>query len=293
MAVEERDTYTGHMTTGHVWNGIKELNTRVPRIVYLFLALTVSAALVCWLLMPAWPLGTTYTKGLLGINQRKALTNDLRHAAAIRDPWMHRIEAEDFAAIQADPNLMQNVRDTGPRLFGDNCAACHGIHGQGGKGFPSLTGPSWLWGGDPETIAETIRVGINSGHKDSRSSQMPAFGHEHMLERKDIITVVAFVRSLSNPGLVTKENAAVIDAGKQVFGANCAACHGEDAKGLHMGAPNLVEHTWIYGGDGDSVFNTVWNGRQGQMPTWEARLSPAERKILALYVADVLRARPQ
>lgn len=293
MAVEERDPYTGHMTTGHVWNGIKELNTRVPRAVYFFLALTVSASLVCWLLMPAWPLGATYTKGLLGIDQRTALSNDLARAAAIRDAGMHRIETESFAAIQADPNLMQDVRETGHGLFGDNCAACHGVNGQGGEGFPSLIGPSWLWGGDPDAIAETIRVGINSSHKDSRSSQMPDFGREHMLERKDIVNVVEFVRSLSNPGLATKETAAAIAAGKQVFGANCAACHGEDARGLNMGAPNLVEHAWIHGGDEVSVFNTVWNGRQGQMPSWEVRLSPAERKILALYVADVLRSRPQ
>jgi cytochrome c oxidase cbb3-type subunit 3 len=287
MAVEERDPYSGYMTTGHVWNGIKELNTRVPRAVYFFLALTAAFSVIYWILMPAWPLGRTYTKGLLGIDQRTTLARDLQQAAAERGPWMHRIETENFTAILADPNLMRNVRETGPRLFGDNCAACHGINAQGGKGFPNLTGPSSLWGGDPEAMAETIRVGINSPHKDSRASQMAAFGRDHMLERKDIINVVAYVRSLTDPSLVTKENAAAIAGGKQVFAANCAPCHGEDAKGVGVGAPDLTDKFWTYGGDQQSVFDTVWNGRQGQMPTWEARLTPAETKILALYLVDL------
>jgi cytochrome c oxidase cbb3-type subunit 3 len=292
MSVEERDPYTGHMTTGHVWNGIKELNTRVPRPVYFFLALTFSVAVVYWILMPAWPLGATYTKGLLGVDQRTTVARDLQQAAAVREPWRQKIETESFQAILADPVLMRDVRETGHRLFGDNCAACHGVQAYGGKGFPSLTGPSWLWGGDPDSMAETIRVGINSSHKDSRVSQMPAFGRDRMLERKDILNVVSFVRSLSNPGLTTKDNAAAIEAGSAVFAANCAPCHGEDAKGLQSGAPNLVDHVWIYGGGETSVFETVWNGRQGQMPTWESRLSPLERKILVLYLVD-LRSRPR
>jgi cytochrome c oxidase cbb3-type subunit 3 len=287
MAVEERDPHTGYMTTGHEWNGIKELNTRVPRAVYFFLALTATFAVIYWLLMPAWPIGTTYTKGLLGVDQRKTVVQDLREAAAERGSWMRRIEAESFNEILADPDLMRDVRETGHRLLGDNCAACHGVNGRGGKSFPKLTGPSWLWGGDPETIAETIRVGINSTNKDTRVSQMPAFGRDHILERKDIINVVAYVRSLSDPTLVTQANAPEIAPGKEIFAANCTACHGEDAKGIHTGAPDLTDRFRIYGGDEQSVFETVWNGRQGQMPTWEERLTPVERKILALYLVDL------
>jgi cytochrome c oxidase cbb3-type subunit 3 len=287
MAVEERDPYTGHMTTGHEWNGIKELNTRVPRAVYFFLAVTATFSVIYWLLMPAWPLGWSYTKGLLGIDQREAVTEALQQAAAARAPWTKRIETQSFAEIEADPDLMRDVRETGHRLFGDNCAACHGVNAQGRKGFPNLTGPSWLWGGDPETIAETVRVGINSANKDTRVSQMPAFGRDHILERKDIMNVVAYVRSLSDSTLVTKANTPEIAAGREVFVANCAACHGEDAKGIHTGAPDLTDRFWIYGGDEQSVFNSVWNGHQGQMPTWEKRLSPVERKILALYLVDL------
>jgi cytochrome c oxidase cbb3-type subunit 3 len=221
MAVEERDPHTGYMTTGHEWNGIKELNTPVPRPVYFFLIATALFSVVYWVLMPAWPLGVTYTKGLLGIDQRTTLSESLAQAALERSAWSKRIEAESFKQIQADPRLMENVRQTGRTLFGDNCAPCHGSNAQGGKGFPNLTTASWLWGGDPETIAETIRVGINSTHPQSRSAQMMAFGRDGLLKKGELDDVVAYVRSLSDPAVAKDVPAAKIEAGKAVFAANC------------------------------------------------------------------------
>ena len=108
MAVDERDPHTGYMTTGHEWNGIKELNTPVPRPVYFFLIVTALFAVVYWVLMPAWPLGVTYTKGLLGIDQRTTVTESLKQAALERGVWTKRIEAESFKDIQADPRLMEH-----------------------------------------------------------------------------------------------------------------------------------------------------------------------------------------
>ena len=143
MAVEERDQHTGYLTTGHEWNGIKELNTPVPRAVLFFLAVTFLFAVGYWLLMPAWPVGVTYTKGLLGIDQRRTVAEALEQAAAERAAWAQRLESEDFAAIQADPQLIGIVRQTGHSLFGDNCAACHGVGGKGGPGYPSLANASW------------------------------------------------------------------------------------------------------------------------------------------------------
>jgi cytochrome c oxidase cbb3-type subunit 3 len=248
---------------------------------------------VYWVLMPAWPLGWTYTKGLLGIDQRTTVTKTLKAAASQRASWTDRIASEDFAQIQSDSGLMQHVRDTAHRLFGDNCAACHGADAHGRPDFPNLLRASMLWGTDPAAIAETIRVGINSASKDSRISQMPAFGRDNLLPRKDIQNVVAYVHSLSNPGAATSAEAADISAGKEVFAANCTPCHGDDAKGKpEVGAPDLTDRYKMYGGDRQSVFNTVWNGRQGHMPTWEDRLSPVDRKILALYITD-LRSRKQ
>ena len=242
MAVEERDPHTGYMTTGHEWNGIKELNTPVPRPVYFFLIATALFSVVYWVLMPAWPLGVTYTKGLLGIDQRTTVSESLAQAALERSAWSKRIEAESFKQIQADPRLMENVRQTGRTLFGDNCAPCHGSNAQGGKGFPNLTTASWLWGGDPESIAETIRVGINSAHPQSRTSQMMAFGRDGMLKKGEVDDVVAYVRSLSDPAVAKDVPAAKIEAGKAVFAANCVTCHGDNAKGkADLGAPDLTD----------------------------------------------------
>lgn len=287
MAIGERDPHTGHMTTGHEWNGIEELNTPVPKVVFFFLIATALFAVVYWLLMPAWPIGLSYTKGLLGIDQRKTVAESLQEAAQDRAVWTQRLAAADYSAVRADEKLMQIVRQTGHRLFGDNCAVCHGSNGMGGKGYPNLAQTSWLWGGDAETIAETLRVGINANHPDTRISQMMAFGRDQLLQRPDILDLAAYVQSLSAPKDATAD-AAALRAGKTVFDANCAVCHGEDAKGKRdVGAPDLTDQFSIYGGDLPSIYSTIYGGRQGQMPSWEARLSPLERKILTLYVLDL------
>jgi cytochrome c oxidase cbb3-type subunit 3 len=289
MAVEhepDRDGFSGYLTTGHEWGSIKELNTPVPRVVYFFLTVAVLFSIGYWVLMPAWPLGTTYTRGLLGIDQRNIVAASLKEAAMDRDVWTRKIASEDYAAIRADPTLMAVVRETGHTLFGDNCAACHGIKATGGPGFPNLTTSSWLWGGKPEDIFNTIRVGINSAHTDTHTSQMPAFGHDQMLPQGDVLKVASYVYSLSNPG--SKEiDPRNVEAGQKLFAANCVSCHGENAKGNpEFGAPDLTDKFWIYGGSFETVYSTIWGGRQGHMPTWEGRLSELDRKILTLYLLD-------
>jgi len=188
MAIE-RDPVTGRLTTGHEWNGIKELDTPVPRPVYFFLVVTTLFCIGYWLLMPAWPLGTTFTRGLLGADERAHVTAAVAEAARDRAGWTARFERADFAAIQADPRLMAIMRETGRTLFGDNCAMCHGRDGAGGPGFPSLRRGTPLWGAAPEEIAETLRVGINSTHPESRVAQMPAFGRDGILKRAEIEAV--------------------------------------------------------------------------------------------------------
>jgi cytochrome c oxidase cbb3-type subunit III len=295
MAVDhqpDRDGLTGYLTTGHEWNGIKELNTPVPRPVYFFLSLAFLFSVGYWVLMPAWPLGVTYTKGLLGVDQRNVLAATLKEAAGDRDSWASKIASRDYAAIRSDAHLMTIVRETGHALFGNNCAACHGTDAKGGPGFPNLTTSSWLWGGKPEDIFNTIRVGINSAHPDSHVSQMPAFGRDQMLPRPDILKVIAYVYSLSNPNAKDLDPKRV-EAGKAIFAANCVACHGDDAKGNpELGAPDLTDRFWIHGGDLETIDTTVWGGRQGHMPTWESRLSELDRKILTLYLLDKRTAAP-
>lgn len=285
---DERDPHSGYLTTGHEWNGIKELNRPVPKAIWLFLSLAFIFALSWWILMPAWPTGRSYTHGILGVDQRTAVAQNLAAAATQRAAWTDQIGKLSFDQIKADPQLMRYAAETGHTLFGDNCAACHGRTGQGGKGFPNLTDTAWLWGGALKDVAETIRVGINSSHDQSRSSQMPAFGHDQILDHSQINDVVAYVQSLSATGTSAISNPANVTAGAQIFADNCAACHGETGQGsTDMGAPNLTDNSWLYGGDADTLYTTIYYGRQGQMPSWEGRLSPLERKILTLYVAQL------
>jgi cytochrome c oxidase cbb3-type subunit 3 len=287
MAQERHDPATGRSTTGHEWNGIEELETPIPRVVLFFLAVTTLIAIGYWILMPAWPIGVTYTKGLLGIDQRIIVTKQVEEAAAARASWTDRIAETSLDEIAADPDLMQHVREAGRTLFIDNCAACHGTRGTGGPRFPNLAAKAWLWGGEPETILETIRVGINSTHAETRVSQMMAFGRDGTLEREQVRSVAAYVRSLSDLPM-SADHEALIEAGKEIFSANCAACHGEDATGsTDMGAPNLTDETWIYGSDAQTVFATIYSGRQGLMPNWEGRLSQVDMKLLALYVGTL------
>lgn len=289
----ERDKVSGQTTTGHEWNGIKELNTPVPRLLWAFL-ITATIFSVTWtVLMPSWPGINGYFRGLLGVDQRVAVTQSVTEAAAERESWTSRIDSEDFATIQADEELMTIVRETGAALFGDNCAACHGTNARGTPGFPNLVAAPTMWGDDPETVAETIRVGINGTSPETRYAQMLAFGRDHMLERADIDAVVSYVETLSQPELAAGMEADTLAYGAEVFAANCAGCHGEDARGMtDTGAPNLTDQYWTYGSDRASIRHSVYHGRAGTMPSWEGRLSPTHIKLLTLYVLD-LRANEQ
>ncbi|HTO29869.1 MAG TPA: cytochrome-c oxidase, cbb3-type subunit III [Pararhizobium sp.] len=288
MDIGERDPVTGQMTTGHEWNGIKELYTPIPRVVIFFLVVTTLFSICYWILMPAIPLGRTYTKGLLGLDQKTQVEQQLELASTERSVWTSKIESMDFAAIKADPALMTIVNEAGSTLFGDNCSVCHGTKGAGSKGFPNLTTGAWLWGGDPDTVFETVRVGINSTHPDTRVSQMLAFGRDGVLDRTQISDVVSYVRSLGGVETAEATSSESLARGKEVFADNCVACHGDDAKGkADVGAPNLTDAWWIYGSDRASIHATVVNGHQGQMPHWEDRLSITDRKMLTLYVLSL------
>ena len=278
----ERDHHSGYLTTGHTWNGIAELNAPVPRAVWWFFWVTHVVALLIVILLPAIPLWSTYSKGLLGRDQYRSVDAAVEAAIQTRSVWTAQIAMLPYTAIQADPGLMQIVRDTGATLFGTNCAACHGTQAMGGPGFPNLIDADWLWGYDPDTIAETLRVGINAAHPDSRIAQMPAFGHDELLNRAEVATLVPYVAGLSVPGTVPDPAAA------RLFADNCAACHGEDAKGRQdVGAPDLTDDVRLYGGDAAALHATLWDGRQGRMPAWETRLTETDRKILTLYVLDL------
>jgi cytochrome c oxidase cbb3-type subunit 3 len=293
MAEVERDKVSGRETTGHEWNGIKELDTPVPRGVLIFLIVTHVWAIAVWFLLPAWPLGTSYTKGLLGLGQHTSIERRIVAGHEERSAWSAKLASLPYDKILADGALMATVRRTGRQLFGDNCAACHGRDGKGGQNYPDLTDDDWLWGGGPEMIERTMRVGINTLHPDSRLGQMPAFGRDKMLDLEQVRSVASYVYSLSNAAYVTQQNRALIHAGQNVFATTCASCHGDDAKGNRdLGAPNLTDPYWIYGGTMESIISSVHGGRQGHMPTWDERLTAVEIKTLALYVHDLGTTQP-
>lgn len=284
MMKDERDPHTGHKTTGHEWNGIKELNTRIPYAVWFFLIVTHVFALVYWVLMPAFPMLTTYTKGLLGYDDKEQVKLAISRDADLHADMMKRISSSSYESLLADRELMNDVQKRGKALFVDNCSACHGRDARGQSGFPSLIDGDSLWDGTPQGLEETVRVGINSDHPDSRKSQMLAFGSDQILQRGDIDNVIDYVRSLAEVQ-DTKLNPESVAKGQKVYAANCAACHGENAKGdPKQGVPNLADTIWLYGGESKDIYTTVWHGRIGRMPSWEERLTPEQRKILVLYI---------
>lgn len=280
----EIDPVTGHDTTGHDWNGIKELNTPFPKLVIWALVLTFLYSVVAWILLPAWPIGRDYTRGLLGLDQGEQAVEGFRTLVAGREDWLSRFEGGEFDALQSDDTLLRVAMPAARRLFADNCAACHGTDGQGGPGFPVLSDGTWLWSGDPESIAETLRVGINSDHPDTRYAEMPAFD---WMEQDERVALATYVSELP-AGAADADSPAGI-----LFAENCSSCHGDAGEGgLEVGAPSLTDGSVIYGQDEKSVMETLLYGRQGVMPSWSGRLSDAEINLLALYVARLNQPEP-
>ncbi|PTW99260.1 cytochrome-c oxidase, cbb3-type subunit III [Pararhodobacter aggregans] len=273
------DPVTGYDTTGHDWGGITELNTAFPKVVIWALVLTFLYSVVAWILLPAWPTGRDYTRGLLGLDQSEEAIKGFNSLADRRQDWLSRFEGENFVALQSDATLMATAMPAAARLFADNCAACHGTNGQGGPGFPVLSDETWLWGGDTEEIATTIRHGINTEDPDTRYAEMPAFD---WMERSDRLALAEFVSEMRG-GVADFESAA-----GTLFSENCSSCHGETGTGgLEIGAPSFTDEAVIYGQDRETLMETLRRGRHGVMPAWSGRLSEAEINLLALYVARI------
>ena len=281
MARPEIDQITGVETTAHEWDGIKELNNPLPRWWLWVIYTSIVWSIGYWLIYPAWPLVSDYTKGMIGYSQRLVVAGSLEEAKQAQSVYLEKIASADPAAIKADPELLRFSLAGGAAAFGDNCAPCHGRGAQGGFGYPNLNDDDWLWGGKLEDILLTLKVGIRSAHTDTRDTSMPAFGRDEILEAAQIADVAEFVLSIS--GSKADDEAAA--RGKDVFAEQCAACHGDEGKGnKELGAPNLTDRIWLYGGDRATITQTIRNARAGVMPTWEGRLSSETLKQLAVYV---------
>lgn len=282
MANNEVDQVTGKTTTGHQWDGIKELNTPLPRWWIITFYLTIVWAFGYWIVYPAWPLLWSHTKGVIQYSSRADVAREVAALETIRNDRMMALNAASLSEIENNPALLALARARGKTAFGDNCAPCHGSGGTGSKGFPNLNDDEWLWGGSLDQIQTTITYGIRSGHAKAHDGAMLAFGKDGLLKKDEIVTVANYVRSLS--GLATRPGFDAA-AGKKLFADNCAACHGDAGKGnAEVGAPDLTDKIWLYGSEEADVIETVNNGRSGVMPAWVGRIDPSTIKALSVYV---------
>lgn len=283
MADDKRiDEVTGYETTGHVWDDdLEELNKPLPKWWLYVMYATIIWAIGYWILYPAWPLATDYTRGYLGFSQRANVMQQVEAGKAAQAKFRQGIAEAEFSDIQAKPDLLNFALAGGKAAFGDNCAPCHGRGAEGFKGYPNLNDDDWIWGGDLEAIQHTIRHGIRSTDEDSRVSDMPKFGTDQLLEPAQINDVAEYVLAFSKSQ--TDEEAA--QRGAAIYADNCASCHGETGTGMQeLGAPNLTDAIWLYGGDKEDVITSINTGRGGVMPPWQHRLDEVTIKQLAIYV---------
>lgn len=288
MADRERDHVSGTETTGHEWDGLRELDTPLPRWwLYIFYA-TIVAAIIYWVLMPAWPLANGYTRGLLGWSDRANVAADVQTLRAARAPLFERLGAASASDIANDPELQQFARAAGESVFGDYCATCHGAGGAGAPGFPVLADDVWIWGGSMADIEHTLQVGIRADHPDTRMSMMPAFGRDGLLNAQQISDVTDYVISISAARTRLQTNAAAAARGAAVYQEQCAVCHGAAGAGDRtLGAPSLNDDVWLYGGSRDEIRRQIELGRGGVMPAWAERFDPGTLRALAYYVHDL------
>lgn len=283
----ERDAHSGTQTTGHEWDGIKELDTPLPRWwLWIFYA-SIAWSVVYWVLMPAWPAlpgmagETDHTRGLRNHSERANVAEAMEELRSMRAGGFAALEGATIDEIENDPELLGFVRAAGRAAFGDNCSTCHGSGAQGAIGYPNLNDDVWLWGGTYEDIRTTIRFGIRTEHPDTRFSQMPSFGRDELLSASEIADVADYVLSLSG----SEASPAAIGRGREIYDIQCASCHMPDGTGDRMqGAPNLTDQDWLYGSSRDRVINIIHRGPYGVMPTWEGRLDDATIDALAAYV---------
>lgn len=280
---KEIDELSGVETTGHEWDGLKELNNPLPRWwVWVFLVCCIWSVWY-WVIYPAWPVLGGATEGTSGYTQFVELEKSQKEIIARQEAYLNKFEKSSFDQILNDPELYAFASAGGASAFKSHCATCHGTGAEGGKGYPNLNDDDWLWGGTLSAIYQTLQYGIRAGNDDTRVSQMPAFGKDKILTRDQIFSVVDYVLTLS--GEKEKDTYA---QGKQIFQEQCAACHGMDGKGNHaVGAPNLTDKIWLYGGSRQTIYETVYNSRAGVMPSWKGRLDENTIRQLTIYLHEL------
>jgi cytochrome c oxidase cbb3-type subunit 3 len=281
MSKPEVDQVTGVETTGHEWDGVKELNKPLPKWWLWTFYATIVWAIGYWIAYPAWPTLAGYSKGVLGYSQRAVVASEVDAAKAAQSQYREKLAATPLDKVKSDPDLLRFAMAGGGAAFQTNCAPCHGRGAQGFAGYPNLNDDDWLWGGSIDDIHKTIGLGIRSDQKETRASQMPRYGIDKLLDDKQINDAAEYVLSLSGRA----SDQAAVTLGKAIFAEQCASCHGTDGKGKQeQGAPNLTDAIWLYGDSRPAIVESIRTGRGGMMPAWAGRLEPETLKALAVYV---------
>ena len=281
----EKDSVTGQYTTGHEWDGIKELNTPLPRWwVWVFFVSIVWAVGYC-VVYPSVPGISGYWAGTKGYHSRTEVAEELEKAKAAKSVYLSKLKDASLDDIVKDKDLLNIALAGGRSVFNENCAACHGAGGIGAYGFPNLADDQWLWGGTLDDIRTTITYGVRNQNPNSRQSEMPAFGGGDALNDTQLNDVAEYVLSLSKHS----SDAAAAGRGQAIFTGNgCTACHGEAGEGNPaVGAPALAGGIWLYKGKDQKaqIVQQIKTPKMGVMPSWADRgLDDATIKELAVYV---------
>lgn len=264
MSTRKKEEGAPVEATGHVWDGdLEELNNPLPGWWLMMFYITLVFGAVYLVLYPG--LGTY--RGLLNETMAGHYDAEVKDADTKFGPLFAKYQKIAIPVLAHDENAVK----TGRRLYLTYCVVCHGSDAGGGPGFPNLRDQDWLYGGSPEQIEATIT--------DGRNGVMPAWSDA--LGKEGVANVAAYVRSMSGHEV----DNVTATKGKVIFDTNCAACHGADAKGtVAMGAPNLTDRTWLYGGSLTTVMRTIELGRQGHMPAHREFLGEAKVHLLAAYV---------
>jgi cytochrome c oxidase cbb3-type subunit 3 len=263
LFANSRDS-SAEKTTGHVWDeDLTEYNKPLP---LWWVGLFVGSIVFGIGYLALYP-GLGSFAGTLGWSSAKQHDRDVADANAKLDALFAQFRGRSVAELSADPKALA----IGHNVFANNCVACHGSAARGGPGFPNLTDSDWLYGGTPDTVVASITNG--------RAGVMPPWGP--MLGDPGVENVANYVLSLSGQ----KHDAAKAEAGKTQFMTICIACHGPDGKGNPaLGAPNLTDDIWLYGGDLASIEATIRSGRNGQMPAWGKALGDDRVRLVAAWV---------
>ncbi len=279
-------------TKDHKWDEISEYNIGAPRWWLIVWIVSIIWSIGYWVVYPTWPTISGHTKGILNWSSSSDLNANQARFQALHDKYGEEFKKLRFQEILNNPQMMEYAISAGSNVFAENCAACHGSGAAGGKGFPNLNDDDWVWGGKIEDIFNTIKYGVRSGEEKAHFSQMPAFGVDQVLKPEEIEAVAQYVLSLSDKNYIKERRTGAgpasrepLEEGKKIFKAQCSSCHGIEGKGSReLGAPNLTDGIWLYGGSKEDVVQSITYSRAGVMPAWGKRFDDDTIRKLAIFV---------